>query len=1172
MQRLLRPFFLLAMLAPIVSLWGQSERGTISGTITDTSGAVIQNAKITVTNTSTNTAVTIQTNDTGAFNVPNLVVGSYNVRVEMQGFKPALVSGITVNAASSIRTDVSLQVGSSTETVEVQAEAIALQTDNAKASTTITNKLVDELPLVVGGAMRSVFDLAQLTPEAKNFGDNNFIIGGGQAASYGTTLDGISANTTRALQMSWVAVNAPSLEAVTEFTVDSNGFKAEYGHAGGGAMTFASKSGTNQYHATAYEFLRNDAMDARRFFEARRGVYKQSDFGFSFGGPVNIPWLYKGKDKTFFFTAYEGFRNRVGASSSTATVPTDEMYQGDFSRWVRADGSVIPIYDPLSLTKDATGRDIRTPYANNRVPTSQFDQLAIKTIQAYESGGKLRPNNGATPGSLAYVTNNYFITSGTVLAPQNKFSIKGDHVFSEKNRLSGYVGINRTYENPGANGPNTLPGYYTSYNDTTRHSDVYRLSWDHNFSPTLLNHFYAGGNNWRENHDPPTATIRSGINWKDKVCLPNVPDCDQNILNLNWDGYTGWGGRANNGSENTVFGFNNDTTWIKGNHTVKFGAMHQRNHYNGFGRQCVAGCANFSFRGTNVPNDNNSLNGGNAFASFLLGWASNGSIDTIRFISQQWPHWAGYIQDDWRLSKKLTLSFGLRWETTLPPVEAQDRWSDFAPDRLNPRADNIRGALIYAGTGEGREGTRTLADTWFGGYGPRIGFAYQLNDKTVIRTNFARSFATITTVTGSTHQRGFTLTYSTGEPAGNLAPAYRLNAGLPPYQIPPFVNPSFANGDSMPWWQGQEATRAPENLAWNFSIQRQLSSNTIVDIAYNANAGTHLQANLLNYNQVPIAMLERYGQQLLSQRVDSAAAQAAGFRAPFSGFIGLWGGRGTVAQSLRPYPQYQTIDTAGGGGDHSGHSAYHAGVIKFEKRGGGGLTFQTSYVFSKIITDADSYWLNIAGAADHFNRRLEKSIGQFDVTHNFKLGMIYDLPWGKGRKWMQSGVASTLLGGWRLSSIHYYATGTPIALGWSSPTGTVFASRAVPQVSTYEGWRGNTGGQDFDPGAHSFFQTGNVRGGFFEQPAGLLIGNNTRFNPSARTLANLNENISLGKTFAVTERFRIDLRGEAFNLFNRAVFGTGSTNINDPNFGNVRAARDVRNEPRRMQVGLKLYF
>lgn len=1159
------------VLLSALSALAQSERGTISGTVTDSTGAIIQNAKVTVTSTATNVTINNTTNDAGAFNVPNLPVGTYSARVELQGFKPSLVTGITVNAASSVRLDIVLQVGSAAETVEVKAEAVAIQTDNAKSSTTITNKLVDELPLVVGGSMRSVFDLAQLTPEAKNFGDNNFIIGGGQAASYGTTLDGISANTTRALQMSWVAVNAPSLEAVTEFTVDSNGYKAEYGHAGGGAMTFASKSGTNQLHATAYEFLRNDAMDARRFFEARRGVYKQSDFGFSVGGPVKIPWLYNGKDKTFFFVAYEGFRNRVGASSSTATVPTEEQYQGDFSRWVRADGSVIPIFNPLTLSKDASGRDVRDPFPGNRIPASLFDPLAVKTIQAYEGGGKLRPNNNATPGSLAYVTNNYFITQGTLLAPQNKFSVKGDHVFSEKNRLNGYVGINRTYEKPGANGPNTLPGYYTGYNDTTRHSDVYRLSWDHNFSPTLLNHFYAGGNNWRENHDPPTATIRSGINWKDKVCLPNVPDCDQNILNLGFDGYTAWGGRANNGSENTVFGFNNDTTWIKGNHTVKFGAMHQRNHYNGFGRQCVAGCASFSVRGTNIPNDTNSQNSGNGFASFLLGWTSNGSIDTIRFISQQWPHWAGFVQDDWRISKKLTLSYGLRYEVTLPPLEAQDRWSDFAPDRPNPAAGNIPGALIYAGEGQGREGTRTLADTWYGGFGPRLGAAYQLNDKTVVRVNVARSFATITTVTGSTHQRGFTLTYNTGEPAGNLAPAFPLRNGLPAYQTPPFVNPSFANGDSMPWWQGKEATRAPENLSWNLSIQRQLSPNTIVDVGYNAVVGTHLQANLLNYNQVPISALERYGQSLLSQRVDSAAAQAAGFRAPFPNFIGLWGGRGTVAQSLRPFPQYQGIDTAGGGGDHSGHSSYHAAILKFERRGGNGLTFQSSYVFSKIITDADSYWLNIAGAADHFNRGLEKSIGQFDVTHNFKMGLIYDLPWGKGRRWMSSGLASTMFGGWRISSIHYYASGTPINLGWASPTSTVFASRAVPQVRTYEGWRGNWSG-DFDPGANSFFQTGNVAGGFFQQPAGLLIGNATRFNPSARILPNLNENISLGKTFALNERFRIDLRGEAFNVFNRVVFGTGSTNINDPNFGNVRAARDVRNEPRRMQVGLKLYF
>ena len=249
-----------------IALFGQSERGSISGTVRDASGAVVPGAKVVVTNPGTNATLTTVTTESGDYTAPNLSAGTYTVRVEREGFKPALLNSVIVNAGLIAHGDVMLEVGSSQQAVEVQAQAAALQTEDAKAATTITNKLVDDLPLVVGGALRSPFDLATLTPEAKNFGDNNFVLGGGQSASYGTNLDGVSANTTRALTASWVAVNTPSVEAITEFTVESNGFKAEYGHAGGGMMSFASKSGTNSLHGNVYEFLRNDALDANRFF------------------------------------------------------------------------------------------------------------------------------------------------------------------------------------------------------------------------------------------------------------------------------------------------------------------------------------------------------------------------------------------------------------------------------------------------------------------------------------------------------------------------------------------------------------------------------------------------------------------------------------------------------------------------------------------------------------------------------------------------------------------------------------------------------------------------------------------------------------------------------------------------------------------------------------------
>src|SRR5262249_34326646 len=358
---------LLAGFVFAAALLAQSERGAISGTVLDTSGAVVPGSRVTATNQATNVASTTESNEAGLYTIPSLPVGQYSVRIEKEGFKPAVQTGLTINAATTARIDVTLEVGTAQQAIEITAAAPLLTTESAKTSVTVTNKLVDELPLVVGGTLRSPFDLAALTPEAKNIGgDNGFLLGGGQAAGYGTTLDGISTNTTRALQQSWVASNAPSLEAVTEFTVDTNGFKAEYGHASGGVMTFASKSGSNQLHGTAYEFLRNNDLDANRFFSNRggipRAIYKQHDFGFSAGGPVWLPKIYNGKDKSFFFFAYEGFRNRQGATAFTSTVPTAEMYNGDFSKWVDSSGRQIPVYDPTSQTITASGAVTRQQF------------------------------------------------------------------------------------------------------------------------------------------------------------------------------------------------------------------------------------------------------------------------------------------------------------------------------------------------------------------------------------------------------------------------------------------------------------------------------------------------------------------------------------------------------------------------------------------------------------------------------------------------------------------------------------------------------------------------------------------------------------------------------------------------------------------------------------------
>ncbi len=1179
--------------------WAQSGRGNISGTVRDSSGASIPGAKVTVMNAATNEKNDMTTSATGDFTAADVPVGTYQVRVEKPGFGPAQLKGITVNSAATARADVTLQIGQSRQVVEVQAAALQVDSEDSQTAVTVNQTLVNELPLVVAGAVRSPFDLAALTPEAKNTGSaEGFALGGGQADSYQATLDGVSIDTSRALQKNWVASNAPSVEAITQFTVDTNGFKAEFGHAGGGVMMFVAKSGTNQFHGSAYEFIRNNDFDANDWFSNRAGkarqIYKQNDFGFTTGGPVWIPKIYNGKNKTFFFFSYEGFRNRNGATNATATVPTPEMYSGNFSNWVNAAGKMIPIYNPTTQVQNANGSYTRAVFPGNQIPVSMFNSTALAALKVFQSSGTLAPNNGAAPGTLAYVNNNYIISNGTSVQPVNKFSIKGDHMFNDKQRISGYYGYDREATTAGPDGPATLPGIYSNYNDVHQSSDVYRFSWDWTVGPTEFNHFYAGGNNWRQDHK--SLQEYTG-NWQSKFCLGNVPNCNENLVNLfsggTGDTYSTWGGQADNGSENTVYSYNDDFTWIKGAHTFKFGGQWQINHYNGFGRQCEAGCVGFSYTETGVPGLTDPTQGGNAFASFLLGYADSGQIDTPRFIGQQFPYFAGFVQDDWHVNHKLVLNLGLRWETNLPPTGLDDRWSDFSPTTPNPAAGGILGAVIFAGSGAGRQGSRTLADSYFKAFGPHIGFAYSKDTRTVIRGSYARSYAPLMAVGGSAHNMGFTLTDSISNPTNGVQPLFQLNQGFPAYTAPPFINPSVSNGTTVTWWQGQETTHPPTTDNFNFSLQRQFHSDMLVEVGYNGVIGSHLQAQLDDYNQDNPSLLTRFGSiqqstNVLNSQVGLALANQYGIVAPYPGFTG------TVKQALRPYPQYTLIDTYGGQGDHSGHSTYHSALVRFEKRYGAGLTVQSSYVFSKLLTNADSYWGNAIGgnlnnsgggggcclAADQYNRGLEKSIGEFDVTHDFKAGIVYDLPFGKGRKYLTHGPAAWIIGNWGVNGVLTYASGLPIAVtsSYVLPLYGATNGRSIPYVSSYTGWQPTWSGK-FDPSVDTFLvpycTTASCTGPFPLQGLNTAdngFGNATRYNPKLRQFPNLNENIAVARTFPIREVMRVEFRAEAFNVFNRVRFGPGDLNLQDANFGHLTSSADLLNSPRQLQLALKFYF
>ncbi|MEO7650591.1 MAG: TonB-dependent receptor, partial [Bryobacteraceae bacterium] len=601
------------------------------------------------------------------------------------------------------------------------------------------------------------------------------------------TLDGVSVATNRSADAVEISYNTPSLEAITEFAVDTNGFKAEYGQAGGGIMTFSSKSGTNQFHGVAYDFLRNEKLDARGFFAPRRAVYKQNDFGATAGGPMLIPKLYNGRDRTFFFFSYEGFRNRVGTNNAIFSVPTPEMYNGDFSNWVNQSNQRLPIYDPNTTRANPNGTGlIRDAFPNNQIPAARISPFA-KQWGAFAQ--PVKPNRGAVPGTIEYVRQNYISTGGSVLSPQNKYSLKVDHNISTKHRLAFFYNNSNFNQALGPGGSPGLPEPLWDGQVQTFETEAYRVTHDWTLTPRLLNHFSIGGNQFYK----VSSSSNAGSGWKSKICMKNVPDCDVNFPVATFSELNTWGSTSFNGTEQPLWSLKNDLNYIRGAHPFKAGGSFQSQRGNGYGQQNIMGTAGFSFNGTSVPGAT-SFTSGSSFASFLLGDANSGATETNRFVAQLYQYYGFYIQDDWRLSKRLTLNLGVRYEFTKPPVENDgDKYSDFTPDRPNPAVNNYPGALRFAGFGPGRENTRSLVPGWYGGIGPRLGLAFTLNPKTVLRSAFGRSFSKVSVVAGSGHYSGFIGQYSFASGDQGITPAFKLDAGLPQYPLPPLLDPSFQN-------------------------------------------------------------------------------------------------------------------------------------------------------------------------------------------------------------------------------------------------------------------------------------------------------------------------------------------------------------------------------------------
>jgi TonB dependent receptor len=682
----------------------------------------------------------------------------------------------------------------------------------------------------------------------------------------------------------------------------------------------------------------------------------------------------------------------------------------------------------------------------------------------------------------------------------------------------------------------------------------------------MVNHLSVGVNTFNKNAFSPNVDQ----NWRDRICIPNAVDCNQNFGIISFSEFSTWGGSSYNGTEQPRFSIKDDLTISTGSHTIKSGFTFDRQQANGFGQQDIGGRAGFDFKETAIPGATTLANGGgNSFASFLLGVADTGRTETIRYLQQIYPYYSFYAQDDWRINSKLVLNYGARYEFTKPPRAGGDQYSDLSPTKPNPAVNNYPGALVFAGDGPGREGKSSLFPGYYGAFAPRVSAAYSVNDRTTLRGGVGRSFGRVTVVQGSSHFAGFIGQYVFSSPDSGVTPAFHLDQGLPAYPLPPLIDPTFSNNNDVDWFNGQEASRPATYDNWTVSVQRELWKGLVLELDYNGVRGTHLQSGLLNPNQVPMSvvndLIARLGpigaRDLLNSSITSSAAIAAGITPPYPNFTNPAVQRSrTVGQALRPYPQYLAVNVQSGGGDKVGRSQYHAGVVKVNKRLSGGVLLQGSYTYSKLMTDADSF-SGSGRALDAARPELEWSIGRFDQTHSIKINSVVDLPFGEGRRWLRTGIASHIVGGWRVALIQAYSSGFPLGVTTNASL-NIFNGTNRPNVTGAD-WRAPIAGDEFDPLVDRFFNRA-----AFVQPVGEL-GNAPRVNPDVRRFWNLQENLSLAKSIKATRKLDMDVRIEAFNLFNRVIWGAPNTDFSSNNFGLINSQA---NSPRQMQIGLKFYW
>jgi hypothetical protein len=1224
----------LLVLAGVSPVLAQSDRGAITGRVTDQNGAVVTNAKVTAANAETNEVREVTTNDEGNFTIPQLQASTYTLKVEAPGFKTASVEGVKIAVQITRTVDVTLEVGPVGDTVMVSAEGgPVLQTETPASQLNVTERQVRELPLLVaaesGGRSPLSFifldssvvsnDRTGTGATSGSTGTNatNFRINGGQGLGADILIDG--AQTRRGENGTFFSEVAPGPNAFQEFTLSTSSYSAEFGNSSGGVVNFTIKTGSNDFHGEAYLFHINDALnsniDRNRILGIDKPLDRQFDYGFSVGGPLYLPRfgeggpsLWSGKNKTFFFFNYGGYETSQ-SQAVDVTVPTARMRNGDFGELL-TDPYVLQFFNgPVQIFDPAQAPGARTPIPGNRLDQylggARISPIGRNFVNLFPM-----PNQPGLNGSSVF--RNYRASSNAT-AETDYYVAKITHNLTDRQTLN----FSYTFRHlPSVKGG--FPRFPEPFVAQGVWNQVFksyyaRLQHDWTITPTLINHFNAGFSR----SDVQNRNFTSGI---PASTLGLRPDATQNF-GLPLVGFPGYGNEVtstdprayqpggstffdNRVGDNSVH-ISDSATLIRGRHTVKFGGEVRIQQLNNDAHFDIGG--NFNFR-SNQTGNTSDFNQGWPIASLITGrpefsFNSNQTIDpALRFFSN-----AFFAQDDIKVTPRLTVNLGIRYDYGRPREESRGFLRGFDPDTPNPAAGGRLGAVVGA-TGQGG-----LPAANFGlvnpdrtNFGPRVGFAYSINDLTVVRGGYGIYYAPVVyNDFGNTGVLG----YSPG--------AVNINGGLDAL-ITLDNYPSVPAADPNTQAVGQldrndldffdKNFKTGRTVQYSLDIQRQLPWNFAVQASYIGSKGTRLRSNFDPINKIPLDAL-KLGLPLLSKQLADVTPTERAFAASvgvplaaspndvYPGFLNQGGAFSrTVAQSLRAFPQYGIINNRL---ESQGQSFYNAGKIDITRRFAQGIQAGLSYTFAKLITDAGE---DIFGDSplngviqNPFDRTVLRSVSPSIPPHSLVFNYIYELPFGKGRRYLnQGGWVDRVVGGFQITGIHRYRSGpalTPFVAGGRRDFLQLagFLGNLRPNLTGQPFYTGNpSGAVDYrylNPAAFSFptdyraAPAFSLDGGATVNPAyAAYYADPLRFFGSAaptygglRAQPFYTEDFSIMKKTRVTETTYFEIRAEFFNLFNRGRYGVPNVNFDDVNFGISARNGDIF-QPRRIQVGGRFVF